>query len=118
MQTAAERFGGTDILVNNAAYQMAQEDGLTAISTKQFHRVLKTNVYALFWMCKYAVPHMKSGSSIISTSSIQAVQPSPELMGYALTKAAIVHFAKALATSLAGEGIRVNSVAPGPSGPR
>jgi NAD(P)-dependent dehydrogenase (short-subunit alcohol dehydrogenase family) len=114
VQTAVERFGGIDILVNNAAYQMAQEDGLTAISTEQFDRVLKTNVYAMFWMCKYAVPHMKSGSSIINTSSIQAVQPSPELMDYALTKAAIVNFTKALATSLADEGIRVNSVAPGP----
>jgi NAD(P)-dependent dehydrogenase (short-subunit alcohol dehydrogenase family) len=114
VQTAVERFGGIDILVNNAAYQMAQEDGLTAISIEQFDRVLKTNVYAMFWMCKYAVPHMKAGSSIINTSSIQAVQPSPELMDYALTKAAIVNFTKALATSLADEGIRVNSVAPGP----
>jgi NAD(P)-dependent dehydrogenase (short-subunit alcohol dehydrogenase family) len=114
VKTAVQELGGIDILVNNAAYQMAQPDGLAAISTEQFDRVLKTNLYAMFWMCKYAVPHLAPGSSIINTSSIQAVQPSPELMDYALTKAAIVNFTKALAGSLAEQGIRVNSVAPGP----
>ena len=114
VDTAVQELGGIDILVNNAAYQMAQPDGLTAISTEQFDRVLKTNLYAMFWMCKYAVPHLQPGSSIINTASIQAVQPSPELMDYALTKAAIVNFTKALAGSLAEQGIRVNAVAPGP----
>jgi NAD(P)-dependent dehydrogenase (short-subunit alcohol dehydrogenase family) len=114
VETAVREWGGIDILVNNAAYQMAQPEGISAISTEQFDRVLKTNLYAMFWMCKYAVPHMKSGATIINTASIQAVQPSPELMDYALTKAAIVNFTKALATSLAEQGIRVNSVAPGP----
>ncbi len=114
VQTAVDELGGIDILVNNAAYQMAQPDGITAISTEQFDRVLKTNLYAMFWMCKYAVPHLQPGSSIINTASIQAMQPSPELMDYALTKAGIVNFTKALAASLAEKGIRVNSVAPGP----
>jgi NAD(P)-dependent dehydrogenase (short-subunit alcohol dehydrogenase family) len=114
VEIAVEELGGIDILVNNAAYQMAQPGGIAEISTEQFDRVLKTNLYAMFWMCKYAVPHLPPGSSIINTASIQAVQPSPELMDYALTKAAIVNFTKALASSLAEQGIRVNSVAPGP----
>ena len=114
--TAVQELGGIDILVNNAAYQMAQPGGIEEISTEQFDRVLKTNLYAMFWMCKYAVPHLPPGSTIINTASIQAVQPSPELMDYALTKAGIVNFTKALANSLADKGIRVNSVAPGPSG--
>jgi len=114
VETAVQELGGLDILVNNAAYQMAQPEGITAISTEQFDRVLKTNLYAMFWMCKYAVPHLQPGSSIINTASIQAMQPSPELMDYALTKAGIVNFTKSLASSLAEKGIRVNSVAPGP----
>ena len=114
VQTAVDQLGGIDILVNNAAYQMAQPGGLEAITTEQFDRVLKTNLYALFWMCKYSAPHLQPGSSIINTASIQAVQPSPELLDYALTKAGIVNFTKALATALADRGIRVNAVAPGP----
>ena len=75
---------------------------------------MKTNLYAMFWLCRAAVPKMESGSTIINTSSIQAQQSSAELMDYASTKAAIVAFTKALAQSLAEKGIRVNSVAPGP----
>lgn len=106
-------FGGIDILVNNAAYQMAQEEGLAGISTEQFDRVFKTNVYAMFWLCKAAVPHMRPGSCIINTSSVQAFQPTPSLLDYATSKAAIVNFTKALAIGLADQGIRVNAVAPG-----
>lgn len=106
-------YGGIDILVNNAAYQMAQEDGLAGISSEQFDRVFKTNVYAMFWLCKAAVPHMRPGSCIINTSSVQAFQPSPSLLDYATSKAAIVNFTKALAVGLADRGIRVNAVAPG-----
>ncbi|QFZ23053.1 SDR family oxidoreductase [Saccharothrix syringae] len=111
---AVEEFGGIDVLVSNAAHQMAQEDGLLGIGDEQFDRVMKTNVYALFWLCKAAVPHMGEGSAIITTSSIQGFQPSPQLLDYATSKAAIVNFTKGLAQDLAGRGIRVNSVAPGP----
>ena len=111
---AVAEFGRIDVLVSNAAYQMSQDEGLDGISSEQFDRVLKTNVYALFWLCKAAVPHMPEGASIIATSSIQAFQPSPHLLDYATSKAAIVNFTKGLAKNLVGRGIRVNSVAPGP----
>jgi NAD(P)-dependent dehydrogenase (short-subunit alcohol dehydrogenase family) len=111
---AVAELGRIDVLVNNAAYQMSQDDGLLGISTEQFDRVFRTNIYAMFWLCKAAVPHMRPGSSIINTSSIQAVQPSPELLDYAATKAAIVNFTKGLSQELAERGIRVNAVAPGP----
>jgi NAD(P)-dependent dehydrogenase (short-subunit alcohol dehydrogenase family) len=111
---AVEEFGRIDILVNNAAYQMAQQGGLPDITTEQLDRVMKTNVYAMFWLCKYALPHLRPGSSIINTSSVQSSSPSPELLDYATTKAAIVNFTRGLALSLAEKGIRVNSVAPGP----
>lgn len=114
VQRAVGEFGRIDILVSNAAYQMSQDEGLLGISSEQFDRVLKTNLYAMFWLCKAAVPHMRPGSCIISTSSIQAFQPSPELMDYAASKAAIVNFTKALSADLISKGIRVNSVAPGP----
>jgi NAD(P)-dependent dehydrogenase (short-subunit alcohol dehydrogenase family) len=111
---AVAEFGGLDILVNNAAYQMAQPNGIIDISTEQFDRVLKTNVYAMFWLCKAAVTHMPPGSAIINTASIQAFQPSAPLLDYATSKAAIVNFTKALSADLVERGIRVNSVAPGP----
>jgi NAD(P)-dependent dehydrogenase (short-subunit alcohol dehydrogenase family) len=114
VERAVSAFGRVDILVNNAAYQMSQPGGITDISTEQFDRVMKTNLYALFWLCKAALPHLPSGSSIINTSSIQAFQPSPALLDYATTKAGIVNFTKALAADLVSKGIRVNSVAPGP----
>ncbi|MEU4570321.1 SDR family oxidoreductase [Micromonospora sp. NPDC023956] len=111
---AVSDLGGLDILINNAAYQMAQEKGIAGISTEQFDRVLKTNLYAMFWLCKAAVPHLPEGGAIINTTSIQAYQPSPELLDYATTKAGIANFTKALADDLADQGIRVNAVAPGP----
>jgi NAD(P)-dependent dehydrogenase (short-subunit alcohol dehydrogenase family) len=114
VRRAVAEFGRIDVLVNNAAYQMSQDDGLLGISTEQFDRVLKTNLYAMFWLCKAAVPHMPPGGSIINTSSIQAFQPSPELLDYAVTKAGIVNLTKGLSADLVGKGIRVNSVAPGP----
>jgi NAD(P)-dependent dehydrogenase (short-subunit alcohol dehydrogenase family) len=114
VERAVAELGRIDVLVNNAAYQMAQDGGLLDISTEQFDRVFRTNVYAMFWLCKAAVPHMRPGSSIINTSSIQGFEPSPPLLDYASTKAAIVNFTKGLAADLADRGIRVNSVAPGP----
>lgn len=111
---AVEQLGGIDVLVNNAAYQMAQPGGLADISNEQFDRVMKTNLYAMFWLCRHALPHLGAGASIINTSSIQSRQPSPELIDYATTKAGIVAFTQGLAQSLAQKGIRVNAVAPGP----
>jgi NAD(P)-dependent dehydrogenase (short-subunit alcohol dehydrogenase family) len=106
-------LGGLDVVVNNAAYQMSQE-GIANITTEQFDRVMKTNVYAMFWLCKAAIPVLAPGSAIINTTSIQAYQPSPHLLDYATTKAAILNFTKGLAQELAPRGIRVNAVAPGP----
>lgn len=116
-QLVADAFkglGGLNILVNNAAYQMAQAKGLEGITTEQLDRVFKTNVYALFWITKAALPHLPPGSAVINTASIQAYEPSKELIDYAQTKAAIVSFTKSVAKSLAEKGIRVNAVAPGP----
>jgi NAD(P)-dependent dehydrogenase (short-subunit alcohol dehydrogenase family) len=113
VQRTVDELGGLDVLVNNAAYQMTQ-GSIADITTEQFDRVMKTNVYALFWLCKAAVPHLQPGSSILNTSSVQAYEPSPELLDYATTKAAIVNFSRGLAQELAPRGIRVNTVAPGP----
>ena len=114
IERALAEFGSIDVLVNNAAYQMAQPGGIADITTEQFDRVVRTNLYAMFWLCKAAVPHMPPGSSIINSSSIQAFQPSAFLLDYAMSKGAIVNFTKGLAADLVDKGIRVNSVAPGP----
>jgi NAD(P)-dependent dehydrogenase (short-subunit alcohol dehydrogenase family) len=111
---ARAELGGLDILVNNAAYQMSQPNGITDITDEQFDRVMKTNLYAMFWLCRAAVPHLKAGATIINTASIQAYQSSSHLLDYATTKGGIVAFTKALAEDLAADGIRVNAVAPGP----
>ncbi|CAA9350196.1 MAG: 3-oxoacyl-[acyl-carrier protein] reductase [uncultured Frankineae bacterium] len=113
VQRTVDELGGLDVLVNNAAYQMTRES-IVDISTEEFDRVLKTNLYAMFWFCRAAVPHLQPGSSIINTSSVQAYEPSPQLLDYATTKAGIVNFTKGLAQELASKGIRVNTVAPGP----
>jgi NAD(P)-dependent dehydrogenase (short-subunit alcohol dehydrogenase family) len=110
---AAEELGGLDILVNNAGKQQAV-DSILDLTTEQFDATFKTNVYALFWITKAAVPLLKPGSTIINTSSVQAYDPSPNLLDYAQTKSAIVAFTKSLAQQLAEKGIRVNAVAPGP----
>lgn len=112
--TAVAELGGIDILVNNAAFQMVQPDSIEGADTEQFDRVLKTNVYAMYWLTKKALQHLEAGSAIINTSSIQASTPSPELFDYALTKAAIFSFTKSMGQLLAPRGIRVNAVAPGP----
>jgi NAD(P)-dependent dehydrogenase (short-subunit alcohol dehydrogenase family) len=114
IDTAFRELGGLDILVNNAAFQMAQSGGIADISTEQFDRVLKTNLYALFWLSKKAVSVMEPGSTIVNTASVQGVSPSPELLDYATTKAGIINFSKGLASEVAPRGIRINVVAPGP----
>ena len=113
VQRCVRELGGLDVLVNNAAFQTTHQS-ITEFTTEEFDRAFKTNVYATFWLCREAVPHLKPGSSIINTCSIQAYQPSPELLAYASTKAAIKNFSQGLAQSLAEQGIRVNVVAPGP----
>ncbi|MGW4840235.1 SDR family oxidoreductase [Streptomyces globisporus] len=114
VERAVSEFGRIDVLVNNAAYQMSQPDGISAISTEQFDRVVRTNLYGMFWLCKSALPHIPAGGSIINTTSVQAYKPSPHLLDYAMTKGAIVTFTQGLAQMLVSDGIRVNAVAPGP----
>ncbi|MFD7706325.1 SDR family oxidoreductase [Streptomyces sp. NPDC059785] len=111
---AVAEFGRVDILVNNAAYQMAQSGGIADITTEQFDRVVRTNLYGMFWLCKLTLPHMPAGGSVINTTSVQAYKPSPHLLDYATTKGAIVTFTQGLAQMVASDGIRVNAVAPGP----
>ncbi|WP_426228614.1 SDR family oxidoreductase [Pseudarthrobacter sp. DSP2-3-2b1] len=110
---AAAEFGRLDVVVLNAAYQK-NRDSFESLPTEEFDRVFKTNLYSLLWTARAAVPHLAAGSSIITTASIQAFNPSPELIDYAMTKAAQVAFTKALAQELGPKGIRVNAVAPGP----
>ncbi|QZN85778.1 SDR family oxidoreductase [Cellulomonas sp. C5510] len=114
VERAVQELGGLDVLVNNAAYQMAQDGGLLDLTTEQMDRTFRTNLYAMFWITKAALAHLGEGASIINTTSVQAFQPSPELIDYAATKAAILNFTKALAQQVAEQGIRVNAVAPGP----
>ncbi|MEV8351902.1 SDR family oxidoreductase [Streptomyces niveus] len=114
VERAVATFDRIDILVNNAAYQMSQPDGIGSISTEQFDRVVRTNLYAMFWLCKMALPSMPKGGSIINSASVQAYKPSPHLLDYAMTKGAIVTFTQGLAQMVAKDGIRVNAVAPGP----
>ncbi len=113
VETANDELGGLDLLVNVAGRQKAIAD-ISQLTTEQFDETFKTNVYALFWICKAAVPLMPEGSSIINTASIQAYQPSATLLDYAPTKSAIVAFSKALSKQVLPKGIRVNIVAPGP----
>ncbi|MBD7956217.1 SDR family oxidoreductase [Microbacterium sp. Sa4CUA7] len=108
-----EGLGGLDILVNNGGKQIYNED-LTTLTDEQFDDTFKTNVYAMFWITKAALPHLPAGSAIINTTSIQAYSPSGILVDYASTKATINAFTKGLAEQLAPRGIRVNAVAPGP----
>jgi NAD(P)-dependent dehydrogenase (short-subunit alcohol dehydrogenase family) len=113
VQAAHKALGGLDILVLVAGHQQACES-IEELTTAQFDETFKTNVYSMFWLCKAAVPLLPPGATIINTTSIQAYQPSPTLLDYASTKAAIVAFTKALAKQLMEKGIRVNAVAPGP----
>ena len=113
VRRCTSELGRIDVLVNNAAFQRTHEN-ITEFSTEEFDRTYKTNVYAMFWLCREAVPHMAPGSSIINTTSVQAYQPSPMLLAYASTKAAIKNFTQGLAQMVAEKGIRVNAVAPGP----
>jgi NAD(P)-dependent dehydrogenase (short-subunit alcohol dehydrogenase family) len=113
VQRTVDELGGIDILVNNAAFQRTYAE-LEDISSSEWDTTLRTNIYAPFFLSKAAVPHMKPGSSIINTTSIQSKSPSPQLLAYATTKGAISNFTAGLAQMLGSKGIRVNAVAPGP----
>ena len=106
-------LGGLDILVCNAARQQSIPS-IMDLTTEEFDRTMKTNIYAPFWIIKAALPHLEPGSAIIGTTSEQAYDPSPDLYAYAQTKAATMNYVKSLAKQLGAKGIRVNGVAPGP----
>jgi NAD(P)-dependent dehydrogenase (short-subunit alcohol dehydrogenase family) len=112
---AVRELGGLDILVNNAGYHWDRgPEGLEGLEPEHVERVLRTNLDAVLWLCQAALPHLAPGSSIINTTSIQAYDPSPALLDYAATKAALNNLTVNLAASLGPKGIRVNAVAPGP----
>ena len=108
-----DELGRLDVLVNNAAWQ-STHDHVTEIPDEAIERAFRTNILSMFYLVKAAVPHMAPGAAIVNSASIQAYQPSPELLHYSSTKGAIVTFTKGLAQQLAERGIRVNAVAPGP----
>jgi NAD(P)-dependent dehydrogenase (short-subunit alcohol dehydrogenase family) len=110
---AVQEFGRIDVLVNNAAFQMSHES-IEDIPDEEWDYTFKVNISAMFHTCKAAVKHMKPGSSIINTTSINSDKPVPTLLAYATTKGAIANFTAGLAQLLADKGIRANSVAPGP----
>lgn len=113
VERAVKELGGLDILVNNAARQQTKESILD-ITSADFDATMKTNVYAPFWITKAALPHLKPGAAVITTTSVQATDPSAELFDYSQTKAANTAFVRSLAKQLGPKGIRVNGVAPGP----
>ena len=113
IRRAVDALGGLDILVNNAAFQMAHES-IQDISSEELDRTFRTNVFAMYYLCKAAEEHLKPGSTVVNTSSVNAYKPSPILLAYAATKAAIQNFTANLGQMWAEKGIRVNCVAPGP----
>ena len=113
IEQTVSQLGGLDILVSNAAYQNRKET-LADIDDAEFDKTYRTNVHAFFRLAKAAIPHLREGSAIIVTASIQGKQPSAELVDYASTKAALISMTKSLAKQLVSKGIRVNAVAPGP----
>ena len=110
---AVQEFGRIDVLVNNAAHQMTFE-AIDEIPDEEWDYTFRTNIHAMFYLTKAAVPHMQPGSAIVNTTSVNADTPSPQLLAYATTKGAIQNFTAGLAQMLAEKGIRANSVAPGP----
>jgi hypothetical protein len=113
VEHAIAALGKIDILVNNAAHQATFKE-LADISDEEWERTFRTNVHAMFYLVKAALPHMGEGAAIINTASINSDQPNPTLLAYATTKGAIHNFTAGLAQLLGAKGIRVNAVAPGP----
>jgi NAD(P)-dependent dehydrogenase (short-subunit alcohol dehydrogenase family) len=113
INTAISELGGIDIIVNNAAFQMSRKS-LQDVSVEEWDRTFKTNIYPMFYLCKMAEDHLKPGSCIINTTSVNAYKPKPTLIAYAATKGAIQNFTSSMAQLWGEKGIRVNCVAPGP----
>ncbi len=113
VEDTVKQLGGLDILVNNAAKQTSQPE-IADITSDQFDRTIKTNLYAMFWITQAAAPHLPPGAAIINTASVQAYKPAETLLDYATTKAGIVAFTKALSQQMIKRGVRANVVAPGP----
>lgn len=113
IQTAVDELGGLDILVNNAAFQMERES-LQEISTEEWDHTFRVNIHSMFYLCKAAEPHLKPGSTVVNTTSVNAYKAPPKLIPYSATKAAIQNFTASLGQLWAEKGIRVNCVAPGP----
>ncbi len=113
IQRAIDELGGIDILVNNAAHQATFSD-IGEISDEEWEMTFRTNIHAMFYLTKAAVPHMRPGSAIVNTASVNSDMPNPMLLAYATTKGAIQNFTAGLAQMLAEKGIRANAVAPGP----
>jgi len=114
VETAVDRFGRLDVLVNNAAFQGRAVERFEELDAARVEHTFRTNVVAMFHMVRHALPHLQPGATIINTSSIQAYHPNPSILDYAATKGAIRTFTQGLAKELTGRGIRVNAVAPGP----
>jgi len=113
VEKTVKTFGRIDILVNNAATQV-EKKSITEISDDQLYATFETNIFSMFRITRFALPHMKRGSCIINTTSVTAYRGSPSLIDYSATKGAIVTFTRSLAHNLVEKGIRVNGVAPGP----
>jgi NAD(P)-dependent dehydrogenase (short-subunit alcohol dehydrogenase family) len=113
VEGTVQKFGKIDIIVNNAAFQRSY-DSIEDISSDEWDKTFKTNIYAPFFICQAAVPYLDPGATIINTASIQSKKPSGSLLAYATTKGAILNFTTGLAEMLADKGVRVNAVAPGP----
>jgi NAD(P)-dependent dehydrogenase (short-subunit alcohol dehydrogenase family) len=110
---AVEELGGIDILINNAAFQMARES-IQEVSAEEWDYTFRTNIYSMFYLCKAAEPHLKPGSTVVNTTSVNAYKAPPILVAYSATKGAIQNFTASMAQLWADKGIRVNCVAPGP----
>jgi NAD(P)-dependent dehydrogenase (short-subunit alcohol dehydrogenase family) len=113
VERAFDEFGGLDILINNAAFQMTHES-IEELTPEEWDKTFRTNIFAMFYLSRAALPRMKEGSTIVNTTSVQAYEPSPTLLAYSSTKGAIVTFTKSLSALAIKQGIRVNAVAPGP----
>ena len=113
VERSFDEMGGLDILINNAAFQMTHES-IEELTPEEWDKTFRTNVFAMFYLSRAALPRMKEGSTIVNTTSVQAYNPSPTLLAYSSTKGAIVTFTKSLSALAIKQGVRVNAVAPGP----